>query len=138
MSLSLVSKAVSEIFRECLWRSLTIEIDTGKLGRVPRSLFFPSFTTIERPLNYTREIHFSSEITSPGEGQYAHCHHKCTCRVEGGAGSGEDVTDASMDDIAGESHDLHERRASHSKCFDNPYKGASFVLSQLPDNTLPA
>lgn len=57
LSLSLVSKAVHEVFLQAyLWRSVSIEICEGSLDS------FPPFVPNSHFLNYTRDVHFSSEF----------------------------------------------------------------------------
>lgn len=85
LSLSLVSKAVHEVLLQAyLWRSVSIEICEGSLDS------FPSFVPNSGFLNYTRDVHFSSEFVRNLEERCPHFHQHGKDSGEGDIDQGED------------------------------------------------
>lgn len=128
LSLSLVSKAIHEVFSQAyLWRSVSIEICEGSLDS------FPSFVPNSAFLNYTRDVHFSSEFVRNIEERCPHFHQH-------GNDSGEDDVDLGEVDIdQGEDGDDHSEDCIDSiadGCFNILAKGAASVLNQLQPGTL--
>lgn len=125
-SLSLVSKTVSSVFREYLWRSVTIKICEGSLGCFPS---FPSFTSNKWPVDSTREVHFTSDFVRNIAERCPHFHkHSGEC-----IDTGEDDLDINEDDDESQ-EDVDEW--THFQCIDNLEDGAGSILYQIPKNTL--
>lgn len=132
LSLALVSKAVYEILKENLWRSVTIKMSGDRLNSVPP---FPSFPPDNRPLDLTKELHFSSEFVRHFEERCPHfpkhdednsdCDEDDVDSGEDEVGHGGDNSDHREDDVL----DVYER-------FDILETGLATVIDQLQEETL--
>lgn len=132
LSLALVSKAVYEILKESLWRSITIKMSGDRLNSVPP---FPSFPPDNRPLDLTKELHFSSELVK-------HFEERCPHFPE----HDEDDSDSDEDDVDGgedesghgggnSEHGEDDALGSYER-FDILETGLASILDQLQDETL--
>lgn len=145
LSLSLVSKRVYGVFRERLWRLITIEFREDGLNCFPP---FPCFTPGDRSLDYTREVHFSSEFVRKIAERcphYAHHHEVDDDNGEDDNDSGEDEIDHEDVEIEQEVHSDHgEANVGHGENVEKtPYElfepleeGAVSLLNQLQNDTL--
>lgn len=147
LSLSLVSKRVYGVFREYLWRSITIHISETNFGYFPA---FPVLPPDNRSLDYTREVHFTSEFVKNLEER---CPHYPPQQDEDDDGSGEDDVDGSEDEIDNEGamndpeevnsgegegnndHGENNLDSSYDR-FEVLETGTASVLEQLQDGTL--
>lgn len=147
LSLSLVSKRVYGVFREHLWRSITIHISETNFGYFPA---FPVLPPDDRSLNYTREVHFTSEFVKNLEER---CPHFPPQQDEDDNDSGEDDVDGSEDetDHEGVTNDREEANSVHAQGnidhgennLDSSYDrfevletGIASILEQLENDTL--
>lgn len=149
LSLSMVSKGIYEVFRKHLWRSITINISEGSLG----CGYFPAFPVFppdNRSLDYTREVHFTSEFVKNLEER---CPHFPPQHDEDDIDSGEDDADSGEDEldhggVTDDPEDVNEGPAEGNidhggDNFDSSYDrfevletGTASVLEQLRNETL--